>query len=105
MTPNHRPACGGGNSLPRQQIARGGLQDVLSHAWLACVDAARFGFADIILEPLPTLVRNRAQDNDGPVIADLNVLPIGHGLNLAFVAAHRQRSQERRQFSNSLRKA
>ena len=91
--------------MHRQQVARRRLQDVLRHSGLASVDAARLRFADIVLEPLPTLVRNRAQDDDGPVVVDLDVLPVGHEPRLASVAMYRQRGQRRRHRSNNRRKA
>lgn len=50
------------------------------------INAARLGLADIVPEPLPTLIRNQPQDDNGPVIADLNVLPVGHVPRLEQVA-------------------
>jgi hypothetical protein len=93
--------------LPRQQIPRGGLQDVLRHPGLAGVDAARLGLADIVLEPLPTLIRDRAQDDDGPVIVDLDMLAaFGHVPRLPAGAVHRQWGRHgRRQRSKILRRA
>ena len=75
----------------------------MRHSGLASVDAAGLGIADVVLELLPTLIRDRAQDDDGPVIVDLDVLPVGHEPRLTPVAAHRQRGQSRRQISNSRR--
>ena len=79
------------------------VRHVLRHSRLASIDAARLRFADIVLEPLPTLVRDRTQDHDGPVVVDLDVLPVGHVPKLAFVARHRQRGQRLRHRSNSHR--
>jgi len=83
-----RPTRGGGFALPIGQIEGRRLQDIPCHAGLTSVDTARFGFADIVLEPLVPLVRDRAQDNYGPIIVDLDVLPVRHVPRLCICATN-----------------